>query len=167
MVNKRRYRTCRIRQIILEHIRNNIIEYIAMFLILIVGIILGTIYINNSSVELRQEIIEYINGFLEDTHSGSQINLNSLLKTSISNNVVIIIILWFSGMTVIGMPIIYITVSIKGFCIGYTISAIIGSLGTWKGIQLILSTMFLQNLIMLPSILVLAVSGIKLYKSML
>ena len=167
MLNKRRYRTCRIRHIIIEHISNNIIEYIAMFLILIVGIILGTIYINNSSVELRQEVVEYINGFLEDTHSGSQINLNSLLKTSISNNLIIIIILWLSGMTVIGMPIIYITVSIKGFCIGYTISAIIGSLGNWKGIQLVLSTMFLQNIIMIPSILVLAVSGIKLYKSII
>lgn len=167
MINKRRYRPNRVREIVAEHIRSNVIEYIVMLLILIIGIILGTIYINNANIELQQEVVEYINGFLEDTHGGSEINFNNLLKNSIMNNLIIIILLWLAGMTVIGMPLIYLIVSIKGFCIGYTISAIVGSLGIGKGIQLVVSTMFLQNLILLPSILVLAVSAIKLYKSII
>ena len=168
MINKRRYRQSRIREFAIEHIRRNIIEYIAMALILVIGIILGTFYINNTNIAQKQEISEYINCFLEDTYNGDmEINFNNLLRTSIFNNLIIVFFLWVSGLTVIGMPIIYIIISIKGFCMGYTISAIIGSIGIWDGIKFVISTMLFQNLIILPCILVLAVSGIKLYKSII
>lgn len=165
MINKRRYKTSRIKEFVINHIRNNITEYFVMILMLIIGIILGTIYINNINIEQKQEILTYISSFIEDTYNGIEIDFNNLLKTSIMNNLIIIICLWLSGMTVIGMPIIYLIVSIKGFCIGYTISSIIASLDTWVGIKFAISTMFLQNMIMLPCILILGVSGIRLYKS--
>ena len=65
------------------------------------------------------------------------------------------------------MPIVYIIVSVKGFCMGYTISSIIATLGVTQGLKFILSTMLLQNIIIIPSILILAVSGIKLYKAIM
>jgi stage II sporulation protein M len=167
MINKRRYRTSKIREFIIEHIKRNITEYIVMVLILVIGIILGTFYINNTKTEQKQEISEYINWFVEDTYSGMEIDFNNLLRTSIFNNLITVIFLWISGLTVIGMPIIYLIIAIKGFCMGYTISAIIGSIGTWDGIKFVISTMLLQNLIIVPCILVLAVSGIKLYKSII
>ena len=167
MINKRRYRTSKIREFIIEHIKRNITEYIVMVLILVIGIILGTFYINNTKTEQKQEISEYINWFVEDTYSGMEIDFKNLLRTSIFNNLITVIFLWISGLTVIGMPIIYLIIAIKGFCMGYTISAIIGSIGTWDGIKFVISTMLLQNLIILPCILVLAVSGIKLYKSII
>lgn len=164
MIHKRRYRTNRIKEYIIEHIRNNFIEYIVVILILIIGIIFGTIYINNIDISQKEELSTYISGFLEDTYSGSEIDLNKLLKTSIFNNVIIIILLWIFGLTAIGMPIIYGIVAIKGFCLGYTISTIIGSLGVGSGIKFVIATMLLQNVIMIPCILILAVSGIRLYK---
>ena len=42
---------------------------------------------------------------------------------------------------------------------------IISTLGNWKGIIFIATSMLLQNLIYIPSIIALAVSGMKLYKS--
>ena len=48
---------------------------------------------------------------------------------------------------------------------GYTISACVTIMGTGKGIAFVLSSMLLQNLIFIPAILALAVSGFKLYKS--
>lgn len=167
MTNKRRYRPSRIREVIIEHIRRNITEYIVVFLIFVIGIILGTFYINNTNIEQKQEISKYINCFLEDTYSGMDIDFNNLFRTSILNNLIIVMLLWISGLTVIGMPIIYLIVSMKGFCIGYTISAVIGSIGTWDGIKFVVSTMLFQNLLILPCTLVLAVSGIKLYKSII
>ncbi len=53
----------------------------------------------------------------------------------------------------------------RGFCLGYTISACVTIMGTGKGIAFVLSSMLLQNLIFIPAILALAVSGFKLYKS--
>ena len=75
--------------------------------------------------------------------------------------------MWFTGSTVVGIPIVIGIVTAKGFCVGYTISMIISTLGNWKGIIFIATSMLLQNLIYIPSIIALAVSGMKLYKSIM
>lgn len=167
MINKRSYKRKLISEAIIGHIGNNITEYIVMIIILLIGVILGTMYINKTDLNQRQEISGYVNDFINDIQNGSTIDSSKLLKTSIYNNLLITILLWISGLTVIGMPIVYLIVSVKGFCIGYTISAIIATLGTMQGLKLVLSTMLLQNIIIIPSILLLAVSGIKLYKAIM
>ena len=93
-----------------------------------------------------------------------QVSTNTLLIDSIINNVSIAILLWFLGSTVIGVPLIYLVIGYKGYCIGFTISAIIATIGTGKGILFITGAMLLQNIIYIPCILTLATSGIKLYK---
>ncbi len=167
MINQRSYKKRLISDVVIGHINNNIMEYIIMIIILLIGIILGTIYINKANVIQTQEISNYINDFINDIQNGSNIDLNNLLRTSIYNNLLIIILLWISGLTVIGMPIVYLLISIKGFCMGYSISAIIATLGLKEGIKFVLSTMLLQNIIIVPSVLILAVSGIKLYKAIM
>ncbi len=167
MINKRIYRKSVISEILIGHITNNITEYIVMIIIFLIGIILGTMYINKTDLSQRQEISSYVNEFIVDIQNGSNIDSNKLLKTSVFNNLLITILLWLSGLTVIGMPIVYLIVSIKGFCMGYTISAVIATLGVTQGLEFTLSTMLLQNIILIPSILILAVSGIKLYKAIM
>ncbi len=167
MINKRLYKKNSFSEVIIDHISNNIMEYIVMIIIFIIGIILGTMYINKTDLNQKQEISSYINDFIEDTQNGSDIDFNKLLTTSIYKNLLITILLWISGLIVIGMPIVYIIVSVKGFCMGYTISSIIATLGVTQGLKFILSTMLLQNIIIIPSILILAVSGIKLYKAIM
>ncbi len=48
---------------------------------------------------------------------------------------------------------------------GYTISIFISIMGLSKGLSFILISILLQNIIFIPAILALAVSGFKLYKS--
>ena len=71
------------------------------------------------------------------------------------------------GSTVIGLLLVYLIVCFKGFCFGYTVSSIIYVLGTGKGIIFSIVTMFLRNIIAIPCIIALAVSGMKLYKSIM
>lgn len=167
MINKRRYRRFNIRAKIIENINNNIIEYIIMIIMLLIGITLGTFYVKNIGENGQQEILKYIEDFFTKIQSNSSINMNSLLKNSIQNNLISVILLWIAGLSVIGMPILYLIVVFKGFTLGYTISAVISCIGTADGIKFILSAMLLQNIIIIPSILLLSVSGIKLYKSII
>ena len=62
------------------------------------------------------------------------------------------------------MPLIFAIIIYKGYSIGYSMAAIIATLGTGKGIIFILSTMLLKYIIYVPCIMSMAVSGIKLYK---
>lgn len=75
--------------------------------------------------------------------------------------------MWFVGSTVIGIPIVLGIVAFRGFCLGYTISSSVAIWGTGKGILFFITSMLLQNIIFIPCMLALAVSGIKLYKSIM
>jgi uncharacterized membrane protein SpoIIM required for sporulation len=51
------------------------------------------------------------------------------------------------------------------FCLGYTISSCIFVLGRIKGLTFICVALLLQNVIFIPVIMILGVSSLKLYKS--
>ena len=148
-----------------EHIKTNIRPYFFTACILLIGITFGVFFVNNLKTEQSQEIQTYINEFITSLKNGSTIDNGKLLQTSITNNLILVIIMWFAGSTVIGIPIVIGIVIYRGFCMGYTVSALIAILGLGKGSIFFSTYMLLQNLIIIPCILALAVSGIKLYKS--
>ena len=154
-------------QTIKEHIANNKKEYVIVGSLFIVGIFLGVFFINNVGQEQKTVITEYLNQFIEKLKSSESLNLMELLKTSIGQNMILAISLWFFGTTIIGIPVVFGIVAYRGFCLGYTISACISIMGVSKGIIFVLILLLLQNLLIIPAILGLAVSGIKLYKSIM
>lgn len=152
---------------IVQHIKDNIKAYIFVACILLIGITLGVMFINNLKEQQAQEIQNYINNFLSNLKNGSNIDSGKLFQNSIGSNFLLVLIMWFVGSTVIGIPLVLGIVAFRGFCLGYTVSALIAILGTGKGILFFVTSILLQNLITIPCILALAVSGIKLYKSIL
>lgn len=162
--NKKR---SKLKNIISTHIENNLKEYIIVSILFLLGIIAGIIFINHISESQRVQINEYINSFINLLKDNHTINEAALLKNSITKNILLSILIWFMGSTVIGILIVYLTICFRGFCLGYTISSIITTFGTWKGLLFLFTTIFLQNIIFIPCILSLAVSGMKLYKSIM
>lgn len=152
-------------QTIKEHILNNKKEYIVVSILFVIGIFLGVFFINNVSQEPRTQITEYLNQFIEQLKNTENLNTIELLKTSIGQNIMLAISLWFFGTTIIGIPVVFGIVAYRGFCLGYTIAACISIMGIQKGILFVLILLLLQNLLVIPAILALAVSGIKLYQS--
>lgn len=150
---------------ILNHVINNKKEYILVTLLFLVGIFLGVMFINNSEESQLKEITNYMQQFIEKLKNTQNLETSTLLKTTIMQNIVLAITLWFFGTTVIGIPIVFGIIVYKGFCLGYTIATVIATLGTGKGIMFILIALILQNIILIPAILAIGVSGFKLYKS--
>ena len=143
--NKLRSNNSRIKEVIFSHVESNLREYIIFTVIFLIGIIVGVIFINNASENQGLEINNYITSFISSLKENKEINDMLLLKDSIKKNVVLALILWFMGSTVIGISIVYLVIAFRGFCLGYTISSVIATCGLWKGILFILSTVFLQN----------------------
>ena len=164
---RRNRKSNKIGHIIISHIINHFKEYISALLTFIIGIIIGVIVINNSNDEQINQITNYINNFISDLKEYGNINTNSLIISTFLNNLYLILAMWFVGSTVIGIPIVYAFIAYKGFCLSYTISSSIITLGTWKGAVFSLASMLPQNLIYIPCLLALAVSGIRLYKSIM
>ena len=159
--NRRQTNPNRLKNIIIEFIKENIKTYLILTIIFFIGLTLGVIFVNNANETQANQISGYINNFINSIKENYQISTKELLKNSIINNVGIAVLLWFLGSTVIGFPLIYVVVGYKGYCIGYTVSSVMATVGTGKGI---IATMLIQNIIYIPTILTLSVSGIKLYR---
>lgn len=132
----RRYKniqnSSKIKEVILSHIENNLKEYLIVSLIFFIGIIVGVIFINKTSDVQRNEITTYVSSFSEELKENKSINEMALLLDSIKKNFLLAIFLWFMGSTVVGISIVYLIICFRGFCLGYTISSIILTLGTRK-----------------------------------
>ncbi len=153
-----------IKSIVINYIQNNIREIFSVLSLLLIGIIIGTVLINNLNETQKAETTTYIQDYILNLKDGKCINKKAVFLETIRNNLVFTITLWFAGLTIIGIPIVYITILFKGFTLGYTIAAITAILGIGKGSLFVFSTMFLQNILCIPCILAIAVSGIKIYK---
>ena len=164
-IHKRR--KTNIRQLILNHICENIKSYLIVIIIFIIGIVAGIIFINNTNETQSAEIGNYITNFINSLKQDYHIDKLELLKKSLGDNFILILTMWFIGSTVIGIPIIFGIVLFRGFCIGYTVSSIVATLGVQKGLLFLFTTVFLQNLIFIPVIICMAVSCIRLYKSIM
>ena len=149
-------------EIIIKNFIDNKKTYILLLIFLLIGIVLGVFFINNSDENQKNEVNEYINNFVNTLKNNNSIDKNELVKVSIKRNILMGIELWFIGSTIIGLPLIYFFVLYKGLCIGYTMAGAIITLGTGKGVVFCLSSILFQNIILIPALFLLAVSSTKL-----
>ncbi len=94
-------RKLNIKNMIYQHIVNNSKEYILVTLIFIVGIFSGVMFINNAQETQISEITTYINKFVDTLKNTEKLNDIQLLKSTVFGNLVIALMLWFFGTTVI------------------------------------------------------------------
>ena len=146
-----------------EDILTNVKSYFIVIIIFTVGIFLGVLFINQT--QDKTEIEKYINTYVDETKILQDGNYMAELQKDVKNNVILVILLWFAGTTIIGIPIVLGIILIRGLCLGYTIASCVFVLGKLKGIIFVLITIFLQNIIFIPALMILGVSSIKLYKS--
>ena len=156
-----------VKDLIIRHLYDNFKLYLIVIIIFIIGIVAGVIFINNVNGEQATEIQNYITEFINLLKQDYHIDTGLLLKKSLSDNLILIITMWLLGSTVIGIPIVMGIVLFRGFCIGYSVSAIIATLGVQKGILFFTVTMLLHNLIFIPVIICMTISCMKLYKSIM
>ena len=148
-----------------EDIANNAKSYFIVLIIFAVGVFLGVMFINQ--MQDKADIEKYINTYVDETKGLENGDYLGELQRDILSNIGLVLALWFAGTTIIGIPIVLGIILVRGFCLGYTIASCVFVLGRMKGIIFILLTIFLQNIIFIPALMILGVSSIKLYKSII
>lgn len=130
MRNRGKRQNSIIKEAFLRYLKNNIREYSIITIIFFIGLVCGVIFINNANESQINEITSYISEFVRTLKENIQIDKTKLLQDAIISNSLLAVILWFVGSTVIGIPIVYVIIAYRGFCLGYTISSCILTLGT-------------------------------------
>ena len=149
--------------ILYNYLITNRKSFIIILSVFFVGMLLGIFVVNHTGETGMIEINSYINSISENLQNTEEINKIECLIKSIKQNIIFVVLMWFLGCTVIGSIFVYFIILYKGFSLGYTISAIIATLGAKNGTIFVFSALLIQNIVFLPAIFMLAESGIKLY----
>ena len=148
-----------------EDIVNHAKAYFIVVIIFTVGLFFGVLFVNKT--ENKSEIEKYINSYIDETKQIQNANYFDELQKDIRSKITLTFFLWFAGTTIIGIPIVLGIILFRGFCLGYTIASCIFALGKVKGLIFVIITVFLQNAIFIPALMILGVSSIKLYTSII
>lgn len=124
---------------------------------LVAGISAGTFTVNGLSSIQREELTNYVQGFLS-LMDNQIIDSNELLRLAIIENAKIVLILWILGVMIIGIPFIFFIIGIKGFILGFSSGIIIKTLG-FKGIIFSLFALLSKEIFILPAIIAIGVNG--------
>ncbi len=150
-----------------KHIIQNYKEYVIMMAFFILGIFLGVFFVNQEDTAQSTEMGQYLGEFIEDLKNTDTVNQMDILKSSVYDKLCLTIGIWFFGTTIIGIPIVLGLVLYRGFCLGYTIAISVSFMGFTKGFLFIVITLLLQNIVFIPALIGLSVSGFKFYKSII
>ena len=153
---------------LLNYVEKNIKEIILITLIIFIGLIIGIIYINSLTDENISKVDSHVNSVVdyikELNCEESKIENTVILFSNLKRNILYIMLIGLFSLCIIGLPIMYLLIGFKSFSLGYTMSAILATLGTKSGIIFICSSMILHNIIYLIGIYLITISGIDLYK---
>ena len=156
-----------IKNTMINYAKINSKEYILVILIFVIGLFVGVMFVNNVSESKEEVITRYISGFIEKFKENPEIDKQELIASSMKSLILLAFILWLAGTTIIGMPALLAIILFRGFCLGYTVSAITLTIGLWKGIIFCILALLLQNIFFIPALLTTGVSSVKLYKSII
>ncbi|MTI68309.1 MAG: stage II sporulation protein M [Firmicutes bacterium] len=144
--------------IIRNHFHKNIFLYFIIVIFLIVGISAGAITTKVLNTSQKKEIINFMDSFFKILNEES-INSGILFKHSIINNIKTVGLLWFLGIIIVGIPLVFIVVVLRGFIIGFTVGFLYVELG-FKGFLFAILAILPQNLFLIPGIVIISVMSL-------
>ncbi|MDD4036273.1 MAG: stage II sporulation protein M [Bacilli bacterium] len=133
-----------IKQFIIE-IKRNKRGYIFILSLILIGIIFGSLFMtildNHDRLLVSNQVTAFFEGIRKD-----ELTYVVALKNSLISNLLLVLIIWFLGISIIGIPIILFLLFMKGFILGFSIASIIYKF-SFKGIFLAFLYIFPQQLI--------------------
>ncbi|ADI01275.1 stage II sporulation protein M [Syntrophothermus lipocalidus] len=149
-----------IKNLVKQHIVRNAWQYTVISLVFLVGVMLGEINAANLAGGTRNHLIQIIDGFLKGGVTASREGEGyRLFLTAFFNQTRAVGLIWFLGLTVIGVPFILAIIFFKGFSLGFTVGFLVRE-KAWLGGLISLASVFPQNLLYVPLTVAWAVIGI-------
>ncbi|MCL2322489.1 MAG: stage II sporulation protein M [Oscillospiraceae bacterium] len=142
---------------IVKHIKSNYIYYLISVSLIIISGSIGYKFLKLSPLD--ESSIAQVKNFM--SWNGAINNNGSLVfADAFRSNLLMILAIWISGLTFIGIPIIVTILFIKGFSFGFTL-AFITTLNTEPGFYKIVILLVLQNIFIFFCLIVAAVFSFK------
>lgn len=148
----------KLQNLIGEHIAKNRNRYLFLLMAFILGVSAGAFTVNGLSAMQRDELSNYFQGFLQ-LLSNQSLESSELFSTSLLENLKLIGLLWILGVTIIGIPFIFVIMGVKGFIIGFSSGFIVNALSL-RGVLFAIFALLPKEIIIVPCLIAIGVNGI-------
>lgn len=148
-----------------NYFRNNLGFLLLVSLFFILGITAGALGIQFLSVDQESKLVEYLDAFFAG-FSVEPVDTVLLAERSILNNLQIILVIWFLGLTVIGIPLILLVVLLRGFVLGFTVGFLVQK-KAWQGIAVVCLSIVPQSLLYVPALILAGAAAVSFSLSLL
>src|SRR5690625_1192143 len=135
--------------LVVNHLKDLITVDIVMTTLFLIGIIFGAIVVNSMTFIQKQDLFFHLERFLTQINGDMSFENIDILKRSFFSHVNYLFLLFLLGLTIIGLPIVWILIFIKGLVVGFSVGFIVNQLG-FKGLLLATLSIAPQNIIIIP-----------------
>lgn len=148
-----------------EYVKGNLGLYILLTALFIFGVVFGSLRVKAMPASQSQNIFDHVNAFVNNVDSIT-IDSSEVFNITLANNLKTASILSIAGLSIIGVPLIFILIFFRGLSLGYATGFLIKQFGT-KGIIFSLIAIFPQNIIIIPTLISIGVASLIFPRSIL
>ncbi|MDU0154179.1 stage II sporulation protein M [Bacillus cabrialesii] len=152
-------RTISYKDMFLGHVKDHLSLYIFVSVLFFMGVIFGAIIVNSMTISQKEDLYYYLSQFFGQLSDGKQASASDMFGQSIFHNAKYLGLMWILGISVIGMPIIFIMIFLKGIVVGFTVGFLVNQMGI-SGFFLSFVSVLPQNVLLIPAYLIMGTCAI-------
>src|SRR5690625_1092114 len=137
------------RTLAIEHIKEHATIYVFMIILFLIGIIFGAIIVNSMNFVQKQDLFFYLDRFFGQMADDQSIAHIDILKSSFFYHAKYLLFIFILGLSVIGLPVVWILLFLIGLVVGFLVGFIVNQLGV-KGLLLAALSIAPQNIVIIP-----------------
>src|SRR5690625_418086 len=118
-----------------NHFKDHATIYVFIMILFLTGVVFGAIIVNSMEFNQKQDILFYLERYLGQIVANETTENQVILLDSFLLHVKSLLLLFTLGLTVIGLPLVWILVFMKGLAIGFSVGFIVNQFGL-KGLIL-------------------------------
>ncbi|WP_164218147.1 stage II sporulation protein M [Virgibacillus sp. YIM 98842] len=137
------------RTIIMNHMKEHSTIYLFMTILFLTGIIFGAILVNSMNFVQKQDLFFYLEQFFSRIAESETIENHAILKESFLFHMKYLVLIFILGLSVIGLPFVWILLFIKGLVVGFSVGFLVNQLGI-NGLFIASVSIAPQNILIIP-----------------
>ncbi|MBO9606271.1 MAG: stage II sporulation protein M [Paenibacillaceae bacterium] len=143
-----------------RYVKERLPLYVFTAVVLMTGVIFGAVMVGALTLEQQQELSRHVGSYVQELGGGGMAATGEMTvwQHAVDHGKWIVLI-WLLGLTVVGFPLIFGLVFVKGILIGFTVGYMIGEF-SWRGAAFSFAAVVPQNLVVIPALLVCSVSAV-------
>lgn len=132
--------------------------YVFISVLFVMGVIFGALMVNALSPGQKEEMARHMNSFIQLVNQGGELGGQATLWESFSLHVKWVALIWLLGLSVVGLPLVFVLDFLKGVLVGFSVGYLVGQL-SWKGMLFAFVSIAPQNLVVIPALIMCSVGA--------